>query len=189
MARIMLVDDEENILKALQRLLRTAFSKEEGVCNIVELYTSPLAALQRMEEGPPFDLVISDYRMPEMSGVAFLKAQRDIQPDAVRFIMSGNADMDGMVAAINEAKIQRFIAKPWDDFTLCADVKQALEFQRLLIENRQLANEVRQQQGIISLQELELNRLEQETPGITRVKRTAEGYVILDDVFLDDVSL
>jgi len=67
-----------------------------------------------------------------------------------------------------------------DDYYLCTDIQQAIEFQNLLIENRQLADEIRQQQGIISLQELELNRLELETPGITKFRRTA-GYVMLDE--------
>lgn len=192
MARIMLVDDDENILKALRRVLKTLPSvKTKGAPeNIIELYTSPRDALTRMKQGQSFDIVISDYHMPEMNGVTFLKALRDVQPDTVRFIMSGYADLECMVGAINEAKIQRFIAKPWEDYSLCADVQQALEFQNLLIENRQLANEVRQQQGIISLQQLELNRLELETPGITKVRRTADGYVILDENMLaDDIFL
>lgn len=192
MARIMLVDDDENILKALRRVLKSlpSCTAKDLSENIIELYTSPREALARMKEGQSFDIVISDYHMPEMNGVTFLKVLRDIQPDAVRFIMSGYADLECMVGAINEAKIQRFIAKPWDDYCLCTDIQQAIEFQNLLIENRQLANEVRQQQGIISLQELELNRLERETPGITKVRRTADGYVILDeDMLSDDIFL
>ncbi|MES2013315.1 MAG: response regulator, partial [Pseudomonadota bacterium] len=92
------------------------------------------------------------------------------------------------VGAINEAKIQRFIAKPWDDYCLRTDILQALELQSLQMENKRLASEVRHQQGVISLQDLELSRLEMETPGITKVKRTADGYVILDeDIFSGDI--
>jgi DNA-binding NtrC family response regulator len=187
MARIMLVDDEENILKALRRILSSMppGGDKDAPGNIIEIYTSPHDAFARAKEGLPFDIVISDYRMPEMDGVAFLKTMREIQPDAVRFIMSGYADLEWMVGAINEAKIQRFIAKPWDDYNLCADIRQALELQNLQIENRRLADEVRQQQGIISLQDLELSRLEMETPGITKVRRAPDGSVLLDEnIFL-----
>jgi response regulator RpfG family c-di-GMP phosphodiesterase len=192
MARIMLVDDEENILRALRRVL----GMPEAWCgdgpgvdpdamdaprNAVEIFTLPVAALARAREGVAFDIVISDYRMPEMDGVAFLKALREIQPDTVRIILSGYADMQGLIGAINEAKIHRFIAKPWDDYGLRVDVRQAFQLQRLQVENQRLADEVRHQQGIISRQELELRRLEAETPGITKVKRTPDGGILLDD--------
>lgn len=183
MARIMLVDDEENILKALRRVLSSLSTgmENDAPSNIIEIYTSPLAALSRAGEGLSFDMILSDYHMPEMNGVKFLTAVREIQPDAVRFIMSGYADLEWMVGAINEAKIQRFIAKPWDDYSLRTDILQALELQSLQMENKRLASEVRHQRGVISLQDLELSRLEMETPGITKVRRTADGYVILDE--------
>lgn len=192
MARIMLVDDEENILRALRRVL----GAPEAWCgdapeqdpdaadaprNAVEIFTSPAAALGRAREGVAFDIVISDYRMPEMDGVAFLKAFREIQPDAARIILSGYADMQGLIGAINEAKIHRFIAKPWDDYALRVDIRQAFQLHHLQIENQRLADEVRYQQGIISRQELELRRLEAETPGITKVRRTPDGGILLDD--------
>ena len=142
---------------------------------------APAAALARAREGIAFDIVISDYRMPEMDGVAFLKALREIQPDTVRIILSGYADMSALIGAINEAKIHRFIAKPWDDYTLCADVRQAFQLRQLQIENQRLADEVRHQQGVISRQDLELRRLEAETPGITKVRRTPDGGVLFDD--------
>lgn len=182
MARIMLVDDEENILRTLRRVLNEPLASEEAAC-IVETFTSPRQALVRAREGIVFDIAISDYRMPEMDGVAFLKALRDIQPDAVRFILSGYADLEGLIGAINEARIHRFITKPWNDYTLRADIRQALEFHAMQIENQRLADEVRYQRGVISRQELELRRLEAETPGITKVRRAPDGAVLLDDDF------
>lgn len=180
MTRIMLVDDEENVLRALRRALAVPTASEEAFY-IVETFTSPRLALARAGEGVLFDIVISDYRMPDMDGVAFLKALRAIQPDAVRFILSGYADLGGLVGAINEARIHRFIAKPWDDHALLADIQQALELKALQIENRRLADQVREQQGLISRQELELARLEAETPGITKVRRREDGAIIFDD--------
>jgi two-component system probable response regulator PhcQ len=192
MIRIMLVDDEENILRSLRRVLGSPDAwcgdhstldsdAEEVPRNAVEIFTTPHTALARAKEGVAFDIVISDYRMPEMNGVAFLKALREIQPDTVRIILSGYADMQALIGAINEAQIHRFICKPWDDYTLCADVKQIFRFHQLQVENQRLADQVRHQQGVISRQELELRRLEAETPGITQVKRTSDGGILLDD--------
>lgn len=192
MTRIMLVDDEENILRALRRILgspdawcgdRATLDPDalDAPRNAVEIFTSPKLALARAGEGVAFDIVVSDYRMPEMDGVAFLKALREIQPNTVRIILSGYADMQALIGAINEAKIHRFICKPWDDYALCADIRQLFHLQNLQVENQRLADEVRHQQGIISRQELELRRLEAETPGITKVKRTADGGILLDD--------
>jgi len=182
MRRIMLVDDEPNVLNALRRLLTAHDTIEPTKWNLaVEAFESPVAALARAEKGVPFDLVISDYRMAEMDGVGFLRRFREIQPDAVRLILSGYADLDGLVGAINEAQIYRFIAKPWNDYELKAAVAQALAHKELLSENQRLADEVRAQQGIISRQELELRRLEAESPGITKVHWGPNGEVILDD--------
>jgi response regulator RpfG family c-di-GMP phosphodiesterase len=116
-----------------------------------------------------------------MDGVAFLKAFREEQPHAVRLILSGYADLDAMIGAINEAQIYRFISKPWHDFELRAAVEQALAHHDLLLENQRLADEVRAQRGIISRQEMELRRLEMETPGITKVNWGPDGSVILSE--------
>jgi len=177
----MLVDDEENITRALRRSLISfkAEITEKIQRNNIEIFTSPSLAIARAGEGLMFDIIISDYRMPEMNGVAFFKVIREIQPNSVRFLLSGYADLDGLIGAINEAKIHRFIAKPWDEYCLHADINQALKVRDLQMENQRLADEVRQQRGVISLQELELLRLEAEMPGITKVRRTPDGGVIL----------
>lgn len=181
MYRILLVDDEENILSALRRLLamRSA-GEDEARKYAVETFSAPADALKRARE-TTFDLVISDYRMPGMDGVAFLKAFRQIQPDAVRIILSGYADLAGLVGAINEAQIHRFISKPWHDFDLKSAVEQALNFRTMQLENQRLADEVRAQKGIISRQELELRRLERDNPGITQVNWGPDGSVIIDE--------
>ena len=192
MIRIMLVDDEENILKSLRRVLGTPdawcgdrtlvdSAAVEPPRNAVEIFTSPQEALKRAKSGVAFDIVISDYRMPEMDGVAFLKLLREIQPNTVRIILSGYADHDALISAINIAQIHRFICKPWEDYALRADVKQLYRLQQLQIENQRLADQVRAQQGIISRQELELRRLEEESPGITQVKRAPDGGILLDE--------
>ena len=180
MHRIMLVDDEQNILGALRRLFAAPLA-EGGKKLVVETFSSPREALKRVKEDVAFDTVISDYRMPEMDGVAFLKAFRENQPHAVRLILSGYADLDALVGAINEAQIFRFIAKPWHDFELRAAVGQALAYHDMMLENQRLADEVRAQRGVITRQEMELRRLEAESPGITKVNWGPDGEVLLEE--------
>jgi two-component system probable response regulator PhcQ len=178
--RIMLVDDEVNILHALRRILSPSPEAEfDGHSLTIELFTSPVAALQRADY-MPFDLVITDYRMPEMNGVEFLVKFREIQPNTTRLILSGYTDLDGMIGAINEAHIFRFIAKPWHDFELRAAVMQALSFRHLTMENQRLADLAREQQGKLTKHELELRRLEAISPGITKVNWGPDGSVLLD---------
>lgn len=187
MYRIMLVDDEPNIFNALRRLfVSPSFQDTENSKFQVETFTSPQQALLRAEDGVVFDLVISDYRMPEMNGVAFLKAFRQIQPHAERLILSGYADLEALVGAINEAQIFRFVSKPWHDYELKSAVDQALAHRDLLRDNQQLADQVRLQIGVISKQEMALRRLEEESPGITKVHWGADGSVIFDEGELSD---
>lgn len=180
MHRIMLVDDEPNILAALRRLLARTHGPDALSPYNVEEYVSPVAALARAGE-VAFDLVISDYRMPEMSGVEFLKRLVELQPRIARLILSGFADLDGLVGAINEARIDRFIAKPWHDGELLVAVERALEHRRATLENERLADLVRVQSGRMTRQEMELRRLEAEYPGTTRVRHAADGSIEIGD--------
>lgn len=184
--RIMLVDDEEGILKALRRLLLATPCIYHGdVYKLeVEIFSSPRAALERARQ-QAFDLVLSDYRMPEMDGVAFLKAVREIQPEAARMILSGYADLNALVGAINEAKIYRFLAKPWNDYELVSAIAEALAYRDLLAERERLADEARLAHGKLSPEEAELKRLERLEPGLTKVNWGPDGSVILDEEFRD----
>ncbi|MBA8889854.1 CheY-like chemotaxis protein [Dokdonella fugitiva] len=122
MYRILLVDDEPNILSALRRCLASIDVGElDGEALKVEAFTSPEQALERSEE-QDFDLVVSDYRMPGMDGVEFLSAMMELQPAVPRMICSGYADRDAIIAAVNEVQLARFIGKPWVDEELAAAV-------------------------------------------------------------------
>lgn len=189
--RVMLVDDEEGIVKSLRRLLAITPCVYHGVTYQlqVEIFTSPLAALERARH-QAFELFLVDYRMAEMDGVRFLSEVREIQPNAARMILSGYADLNALVGAINDARIYRFLAKPWNDYELVSSIAEALAYRDLLVEREQLADSVRVAQGTLSPEEAERKRLEQLEPGITQVKWGADGSVILDDEFqlpeLDD---
>lgn len=183
MYRIILVDDEENILKALRRVLVATPCMYDGVeYKIgVETFTSPAAALEYARHNA-VDLVLSDYRMPGKDGVTFLREFKEIQPNAARLILSGYADLNVLIGAINEAQIYRFLSKPWNDYELVSSIAQALAYRNLTLENLRLADQARVDNGSITPQELERRRLEAQEPGITKVNWGPDGSVILDDM-------
>jgi DNA-binding NtrC family response regulator len=181
MSRILIVDDEENILKALRRLLMATPCSAGGKVYSLQVDTciDPRQALDKAF-GTPYDLVLSDYRMPGMDGVAFLKEFRELQPNAARLILSGYADLNGLIAAINEAGILRFIAKPWNDYELVTTIAQSLAYQELQNETQRIADVARAAKGELSAEDFERRRLEAAEPGITRVNWGPDGSVVLD---------
>lgn len=135
--RILCVDDESSIVAALRRLFRphgftvfTATSGKEG-----------LALLEQ----EPVDLIISDMRMPEMDGAAFLEQAKLRWPDTQRILLTGFADLDSTIAAINRAGVFRYLAKPWNENDLLHTVHAALERGRLKSENTRLLELTRRQ--------------------------------------------
>jgi len=184
--RILIVDDDELILKSLRRLLSLTPCTvgDETTRLTVECFTSPEDALERAQH-TAFDLALSDYRMPFMNGVEFLKKFREIQPDAARLILSGYADLNGLIGAINEAGINRFISKPWNDYELVSTLGQVLALRELTLENQRLADQSRLALGTISEEEIERKRLEASEPGITKVIWGPDGSVLLDESLLD----
>jgi DNA-binding NtrC family response regulator len=180
MTSLLVVDDEANVVSALRRMLLNPAALPALREPHLTTFTSPVEALEHVAHHH-VDLVISDYRMPVMDGVSFLTRVKELQPDAARIILSAYADMEGIVRAINEAGIFRFISKPWSDAELKAIVVQVLAHRELLVENRRLADEMRVQRGVISRQQVELARLEAESPGITRVRWSEDGGVLLED--------
>jgi response regulator RpfG family c-di-GMP phosphodiesterase len=127
MRRLLLVDDEVNVLNALRRELSADYD--------VELHTNPVEALARCRD-IPFDLVIADYQMPLMTGTEFLRQFNALQPDAARMLLSGQADIDALLRLINETHIYLFLAKPWERMELLASIAQALAHRDALLANR-----------------------------------------------------
>ena len=177
MLRIMLVDDESNVTSALRRTLTRSL---QGESFEIETFDDPRLALERAGE-VDFSLVVSDYRMPPMDGVEFLKRFRVIQPDAVRLILSASSDVDALLAAINQAGAFRYILKPWDDVDLCCIVREALLAFAEQAANRQLAEEACAREMAMTPEEIERRRLEAQEPGITQVRWGPSGEVLLDD--------
>ncbi len=134
MERILLVDDDEKILNAMRREITQSQAYE------VITFNDPLQALKWCERRT-FSLVISDYQMPQMNGVEFLRQVRKIRPDAARIIVSGHADMARVLEAVNEAEVFRFLLKPWDEFELRMAIGNALIHQKFM-------HRVRREDGI-----------------------------------------
>ncbi|MEW6165552.1 MAG: response regulator [Pseudomonadota bacterium] len=139
---VLVVDDEPNIVNAIRRELNTPPLGRYRYA--VEGFSDPAQALARARE-KDFAVVISDYRMPGMTGLDFLKALYEIQPDCARLVLSGQTDMDALVRMINETHIYRFIPKPWTSYFLKSSIGQAVDFRQAARRNRQMADVLRKQ--------------------------------------------
>jgi response regulator RpfG family c-di-GMP phosphodiesterase len=129
--RILCVDDEPHVLDALRDILRRNFD--------VRVATGGEEALAILGEDPDgFAVVISDMRMPGMSGSDFLRAARAVAPDAVRMLLTGHADLEAAIRAVNGARLFRFMTKPCDSGELVQSCAAALEQHRLQIAERVL---------------------------------------------------
>ncbi|MDH4427216.1 MAG: response regulator [Acidovorax sp.] len=120
---VLCVDDEPGILSALKRVLRS----ED--CKVLQA-NGGAEALQLLEQ-QPVDVVVSDMRMPGMDGAALLAQVRKRWPETARILLTGYADMNATIAAINDGQIYRYIHKPWDETELRLTVRQAAEHQML----------------------------------------------------------
>jgi response regulator RpfG family c-di-GMP phosphodiesterase len=134
---ILCVDDEPNILSSLRRLFHpqhySVLTAESGAAGLAILAAQPV------------DLVISDMRMPQMNGAQFLEKVRAQWPATVRMLLTGYADIDTIVDAINRGEIHRYITKPWSDQDMLLIVRHALERQQLERDNAHLQALTRQQ--------------------------------------------
>lgn len=167
--RILIIDDEENVLKALTRTLH-------GESFEVITTSNPQDAITHAENGD-ISLIISDHQMPLMTGVELFKKIKTINPAIIRIMLTGKADLEDTIHAINDGEVFRFIRKPWDDIELKITIRHALMQFDLWAQNQLLKCEVRKQQDI-------LTKLETEYPGITKrgqIKGGKEVFVIKED--------
>ena len=171
---VLFVDDEGNILKALQRLLRN----EPWEVLTASRGSEALEILDRT----PAQVVVSDQRMPEMSGVDLLQAIRDRQPNVVRMMLTGYTQMDVAVEAINRGEIYRLITKPWNDEELKATLRQAFDHFDLREEIKRLNRVTREQN--LKLQDMNRN-LEQKVRD--RTKQLAEKHQELRVAYIQTI--
>lgn len=128
--RILCVDDEPNLLAALERSLFDQFDVVTAI--------GGEAGLVAMSEGAPFDVIVSDMRMPGMDGAAFLAQARERAPDTVRILLTGQADAESAIAAINQGAIFRYLRKPCPTDELTATLQQAVDVHRRTLLEREL---------------------------------------------------
>ena len=145
---IVLVDDEEMVLTSLNSflMLETEYN--------VKTFLSAGEALEYIR-GNEVNLVISDYLMPEMDGISFLGQVRDIKPEIPRIILTGYADKENAIKAINEVGLYQYIEKPWDNDDLHLIIRNGIEKQQLMKDLESKLSEINKAYG-------DLQRIQQE---------------------------
>jgi FixJ family two-component response regulator len=128
--KVLFVDDEPAVLQGYQRLLRNEFQIDTAV--------GGKGALIAIDTTGPYAAVVSDMRMPEMTGVELLRKVKELSPDSVRIMLSGHADLNAAISAVNEGSIFRFLTKPCDKETLGKALNAALMQYRLVRAERDL---------------------------------------------------
>lgn len=131
---LLFIDDETDNLDALERVFRKKY-------NVLKCDSGP-QALKILKENPQISVIVSDQRMPDMTGVEFFKESMTISPFAIRILLTGYTDLDSVIAAINSGQVYRYITKPWDTRELQIIIDQAIEkFElesELKIKNKEL---------------------------------------------------
>lgn len=117
---VMVVDDESMVVGAIQGFL------ELETDHRVLPFTSPRAALERLHEGA-VHTIVADLMMPELDGVEFLTRAREVRPEATRILLTGYADKENAIRAINEAGLYQYIEKPWDNDALAFAIRNGVE--------------------------------------------------------------
>lgn len=140
--RVLLVDDEENILKSCQRILKRAQYE-------VVTTTSGNEALEILKN-ESFAVIVSDQRMPEIEGTELLKQVRVVAPDTMRILLTGYADIQASIAAINQGAVYRYLTKPWDESHYLETIRQACAQYALVQQNKEMKQQISQQNEQLS---------------------------------------
>ena len=168
--KVLLVDDEPNVLMALRRALRKEPYQILTACSGNE-------ALDLLET-TEIDVVVSDQEMPGMTGTELLSRVDMLYPDTMRFMLTGKATLDTAIQAINKGAITRFFTKPCNELDLVITIRQALEHKDLMTQAWRLLKKVKRQNAL-------LEGLEHGSAGIAQVGRESTGVIDLDE---DDLS-
>jgi DNA-binding NtrC family response regulator len=132
---LLVVDDEENIIRALRRLFRqepfSVLTANSGAEGLDILSKQPVA------------VILSDQRMPGMIGSEFLKAVKERYPHTIRIVMSGYTELESITSAINDGAVFKFLLKPWEDEKLLTHIRDAFSYHDLKSNNILLAEELK----------------------------------------------
>jgi response regulator RpfG family c-di-GMP phosphodiesterase len=129
-AKILCVDDDPNILEGYQRQFRKLFD--------IHTADGGEAGLQAIRQDGPFEVIVTDMKMPGMNGIDFLIQSRRIAPDSVRMMLTGVADLQVVIDALNEGHIYRFLTKPCDSYDLTKALNAAVVQHRLIVAEKEL---------------------------------------------------
>jgi DNA-binding NtrC family response regulator len=132
---VLIVDDEEMVIASLK-----AFLQLETDFN-VQTFTDPEEAA-RFAERNLVDVAISDYLMPKMNGIQLLARLKELQPEASRVLLTGHADKQSAIQAINQVALFQYLEKPWDNAQLLLVVKSGVERARLFRDLREKVDEL-----------------------------------------------
>jgi len=172
---ILFVDDEANILDALRRQLRRKFE--------ITTANSGLEGLQVIREQGPFAVVVTDYNMPGMDGLEFLKQVRQINPETVTAMLTGRAELEIAVCALHEGQVFRFLNKPCPREILIKAVEDCLEQYRLITTERMLTEELNQaNEKLRALNQNLEHRVQERTATIRRLYRMVSSLNSLDNM-------
>lgn len=166
---LLIIDDEQEIVKALNRQFRrayqvyTALSADEGI---------------RIMREAPVQVVISDQRMPGTTGTEFFRQIRTEYPDAVRLLLTGYADIEAVISAINDGNVFRYITKPWDPVELETIVQQAFERYNLGAQIRGLVEELQEANTLLE------QRVEQRTAELAEANERLQQMIELKNEFM-----
>lgn len=134
-AEVLLVDDEDMVITSVRAFLMLETDFE------VHGFTSPVEAVKHLETHP-VDVVVSDYLMPNMNGIQFLGKAREYQPEAARILLTGHADKQSAIRAINEIGLYHYLEKPWDNAQLLMVLNGAIERSQLVRRVQRMALEL-----------------------------------------------
>ena len=174
--RILIVDDEEAILETMTFTFMDLYE--------VLTTSDPTSALQIMQDNDPVAVVITDQRMPGMTGVELLSKIYERFPESVRIILTGFADSEVTIKAINDGHIYGYVNKPWEPDELKAIVRRATELHKLTRENRRLVDDLRDANLFLAavMDRLRTGAIALDRDGVVRaVNKPAVAFIGLDE--------
>ena len=180
--KIVIVDDEKIVTSAFKTLL-----KVEGFSD-VNCFNNPEEAVDFLKSNTP-DIIVSDFLMPQMNGLEFLTKAKELYPEVSMILLTGYADKENAIKAINEIGLYKYIEKPWDNDDLLVNIRNGIERSHLLSD---LRDKITQLEDAKSQLEIYSNRLEELVAERTRdlmiansklsgiINYCADGIIIID---------